>query len=212
MAALMSSTELLGGRLLREIAAEEGSLEDLLKSVRQTSIPNPSKTGIPTLDTFWSHNGGRLSVTGRGLPFLFHLLTSLLTNLHGTVALLDLTARFSPSHISFPFSELQHIHVFRPTPSNLKVTLESVEKYMLYGEHGSKGREWVGTIVLGGTGGDINIGWRGWLRVEKEEVGKFGDGVRVEEVWGEKGMKQRQEVVDEAGWRADCEFGDYCWK
>ncbi|KUJ18146.1 uncharacterized protein LY89DRAFT_38900 [Mollisia scopiformis] len=206
MATITSSTEILGGRLLREIGAEEGSLEDLLRSLRQTSLPNPSKTGIQTLDTFWSHNGGKLSVTGRGLPFLYQLLTSLLLNLHGTVALLDLTARFSPSHVSVPSSELQHIHVFQPTPSNLKVTLESVEKYMLYSEHGSKGREWVGTIVLGGNGGDINIGWRGWLRVEKEEVTKFGDGVGVEEAWGEKGMRQRQEVVDKVGWRAECEI------
>jgi hypothetical protein len=109
-------------------------------------------------------------------------------------------------------SELQHIHVFKPALSNLKITLESVENYMLYGEHGSKGREWVGTIVVGASGGDINIGWRGWLRVEREEVPKFGDGVAVEEVWREKGMRQRQEVVDKSGWKVECEFGDYCWK
>ncbi|KAE8452910.1 hypothetical protein EG329_013182 [Mollisiaceae sp. DMI_Dod_QoI] len=210
--AALTSTEVLGGRLMREIAAEEGSLEDLLKALRQTSIPNASKTGIPALDTFWSHHGGKLSVAGRGLPFLYHLLTSLLTSLNGTIALIDLTARFTPSHIPVPFTELQHIHVFRPTFSSLKVTMEGVEGYMLHGQHGSKGREWVGTIVLGGNGGDINIGWRGWLRVEREEVGRFGEGVGVEEVWGEKGMRQRQEVVDKTGWRAECEFGDYCWK
>ncbi|CZR53125.1 uncharacterized protein PAC_03003 [Phialocephala subalpina] len=206
-----STTELFGISLLRGCAAEEGSLEELLKSLRQKSIPNPSKTGVPTLDTFWSHHGGKLSVSGRGLPFLHHLLTSLLTNLNSTIALLDLTGRFSPSHLSVPFSELQHIHIFLPTPSNLKVTLDCVEKYMLYGEHGSKNREWVGTILLGGNGGDVNIGWRGWMRVEREEVGKFGE-VGVEEVWAEKGMRQRQEVVDGKGWKAECEFGDYCWK
>jgi len=83
---------------------------------------------------------------------------------------------------------------------------------MLHGEHSSKCREWVGTIVLGGNGGDINIGWRGWLRVEREEVGRFGEGVAVEAVWGEKGMRQRQEVEDKMEWRAECEFGDYSWK
>jgi len=83
---------------------------------------------------------------------------------------------------------------------------------MLYGDHGSKGREWVGTIVLGDIGGDVNFGWRGWLRVEREEVAGFREGGSVEEVWGEKGMRQRQEIVDNSGWKAQCEFGDYVWK
>jgi len=74
---------------------------------------------------------------------------------------------------------------------------------MLYGDHGSKGREWFGTIVVGGMGGDVNVGWRGWSRVEREEVGGFGWGVSVEEAVGER--ERRREAVDGKGWRAVCE-------
>lgn len=71
---------------------------------------------------------------------------------------------------------------------------------MLYGEHGSKGREWVGTIVNGGLGGDVNLGWRGWLRIEREEVGTFGRGISVEEAVGD-----RERIVDGKGWKALCD-------
>jgi hypothetical protein len=70
---------------------------------------------------------------------------------------------------------------------------------MLYGEHGSKGKEWVGTIVNGGVGGDINVGWRGWLRVEREEVESFGWGVSVEEAVGDR--ERRMQAVDDKGWK-----------
>jgi hypothetical protein len=131
----------------------------------------------------------------------------MVTSLQGTVALIDIDGLFSPSHLS---CELQHIHVFRPTKRNLKVTLESVEEYMLRGEHGSKGREWVGTLVNGGVGGDIMVGWRGWLRVEREEVSGFTDGISVEETVGER--EKRQEVVDSKGWKGVSKLGNYCWK
>ncbi|CAL3972741.1 hypothetical protein PZA11_004218 [Diplocarpon coronariae] len=211
----ISSTEVLGSRLLREIAAEDGSLEDLLKDLRTACIPNPPRTGISDLDSLWKTRGGRLSITGRTLPLLHHILTHLVSphHMNGTIALLDLTGRFSPSHLISALSvqDLRHIHVFRPTTANLQVTLDSVEKYMLYGEHKSQGREWLGTIVNGGVGGDINLGWSGWLRVEREEVCGFGVGVSIEEVWGER--NGRQEVVDGKGWRAECrEGGSFLWQ
>ncbi|KAH7399955.1 hypothetical protein BKA64DRAFT_470107 [Cadophora sp. MPI-SDFR-AT-0126] len=228
MATMISSTEVHGARLLREIAAEEGSLEDLLKDLRTTLIPIPTRTGIPDLDSLWQTHGGKLSITGRTLPLLHHILIQLVSpaHLNGTIALVDLTGRFSPSHLltvtSLPETsvsnsnlktlnlqkeylgkeDLQHIHVFKPTKSNLQSTLASIEPYMLYGPHRSHGREWLGVIVNGGAGGDINLGWRGWLRVETENVGAFGEGVSVEEVFfGERG--RRAEVVDQKGWRAE---------
>ncbi|KAH6712840.1 hypothetical protein BKA61DRAFT_484704 [Leptodontidium sp. MPI-SDFR-AT-0119] len=170
---MISSTEVHGARLLREIASEEGSLEDV-------------------------------------------------------IALLDLTGRFSPSHLlsssstttsttsnspppSLTKADLIHIHVFKPTKATLQATLDSIENYMLYGEHKSHAREWLGTIVNGGVGGDINLGWRGWLRVEREEVGGFGEGVSVEEAWGER--ERRGEVVDARGWRAEDEEGiGFVWR
>ena len=122
------------------------------------------------------------------------------------MAVIDVEGRFSSSHLN---CDLRHVHVFRPTKRNLKATIESVEGYMVYGEHGSKGREWMGTIVIGGLGGDIMVGWRGWLKVEREAVVSFGDGVSVEEAWSER--ERRQEVVDGKGWKAACETGDFEW-
>ena len=239
MAIPLSSTEILGSRLLREIAAEEGSLEDvcvllpipssrnfkryflsikkslanpfvllkLLKDLRTAHSSQPSRTGIPELDDLWKQHGGKLAITGRGYPLLCRLVDHMVTDLNGTVALVDVDGRFSPSHLT---CELQHVHVWRPTKSNFSVTLESVEGYMLWGDHASKGREWVGTIVNGGVGDDIMVDWRGWLRVEKEETGLFGLGFSVEEAIGNK--ERRQEVVDKGGWKAVSEIGAFNWK
>jgi hypothetical protein len=194
----------------------------LLSDLRTTVHPNPSKTGIAKLDSLIkSHSqttlNAKLAISGRGLPLLYHLINHLVSYLNGTIVLIDLDQRFSPSHL--PAScPLQHIHVFRPTKMNLKVTLESIEEYMVYGDHESKGREWVGTIVNGGGGGtgglgkgiDVTIGWRGWLTVEREEVGAFGEGVNVEEAWGDR--ERRQEVVESREWKAVCDAGEYSWR
>ncbi|KAH8818320.1 hypothetical protein F5882DRAFT_280136 [Hyaloscypha sp. PMI_1271] len=158
MALQIYSTEVLGARLLREVAAEEGSLED------------------------------------------------------GTVVVLDLDGRFSPSHLmgmGLSMADLGHVHVFRCSKERLKVTLQGLENYMLWGKHGSKGREWMSTFVLGGVGGDVMVGWRGWLGVERESVGTFGEGISVEEAWGER--ERRQEVVDGKGWRGICEMEEFSW-
>jgi hypothetical protein len=131
----------------------------------------------------------------------------MVTGLNGAVALVDMDGRFSPSHLS---CDIRHVHVWRPTNHNLSATLESVEGHMLWGDHVSKGREWVGTIVNGGVGGDIMVGWRGWLKVEKEDTGPFGLGVSVEEVMVDR--EQRQEVVDRSGWKAVSEIGEFSWR
>ncbi|KAH7351120.1 hypothetical protein BKA65DRAFT_252923 [Rhexocercosporidium sp. MPI-PUGE-AT-0058] len=215
MATMISSTEVLGARLLREIASEEGSLEDLLKTLRQNLTPSPPKTGIPPLDDLCTHHTSKLSITGRTLPLLHSILIHLISpsHLNGTVALVDLTGRFSPSHLlpCLSKSDLTHIHIFTPTKRTLQATLNNIEAYMLYGEHKSHAREWLGIIVNGGVGGDVNLGWRGWLRVEREEVGGFGEGLSVDEVWGER--ERREEVVEGRGWRAeDGEGRGFVWR
>lgn len=131
----------------------------------------------------------------------------MVTGLSGTVALIDVDGRFSASHLS---CDLNHVHVFRPTKGNFTATLEGVQEYMLWGEHGSKGREWLGTLVNGGVGGDVMVGWRGWLRVEREEVRRFAVGSSIEEVFGER--EQRQDVVDHKGWKGVSEMGNYSWR
>jgi len=211
MAAQINPTEVLGGRLLREIAAEEGSLEDLLKDLRTLSNhTRPSRTGLPDLDDLWKQHGGKLSIIGQGLPLIYTVITHLVHTLGGTIVVIDLDGRFSPSHLTeLSVEGLRDIHVFRCSKERLKVTLESVEGYMLWGEHWSKGREWLSTIILGGVGGDIMVGWRGWLGVEREMVRGFAEGFSVEEAWGEK--EGRQEVVDTKGWRGVCEMGEFSW-
>ncbi|KAG0652585.1 hypothetical protein D0Z07_0209 [Hyphodiscus hymeniophilus] len=104
--AAVTAAQLFGARLLNQIANEEGSLDDvvsssslsfqltqllvqILKELRTIANPRPSRTGIPSLDDLWRQHGSnsKLNITGRGLPLLYHLLTILLTKLHGTIAL-----------------------------------------------------------------------------------------------------------------------------
>ncbi|EPE30665.1 hypothetical protein GLAREA_03632 [Glarea lozoyensis ATCC 20868] len=116
-----------------------------------------------------------------------------------TLVIIDLTHRFSPSHLlpALSVEELRHIHVFRATKGNLAATVAEVERYMVGGRHGSGWRVWRGSVVLGGSVpagglGDgllVSTGWRGWLRVEREEVGGFGLGGSVEEAWGGEGRE-----------------------
>lgn len=172
----------------------------------------PSKTGIPELDDLWKQHGGKLSITGRGLPLVYTMITHMVKVLNGTVAVIDLHGRFSPSHLTgmgMMKEELGHIHVFRCSKERLKVTVDALEEYMLWGDHASKGREWVSTIVLGGVGGDVMVGWRGWLGVERDVVGGFEEAVSVEEAWVDR--ERRQEVVDGKGWRGVCEIGEFKW-
>jgi hypothetical protein len=71
----------------------------------------------------------------------------------------------------------------------------------------------VGICINGSTGlgGDVMVGWRGWLRVESviEEVPKFGIGISVEEAMRDR--EQRQMAVNEKGWKAVSEGGDFRW-
>jgi len=83
---------------------------------------------------------------------------------------------------------------------------------MLYGNHGSKGREWLGTMINGGNGqgGDIMVGWRGWMRVEREEGVGFEVRTSAEEAVGER--TNRWDMMEARGWRAVCGGGKYCWE
>jgi len=107
--------------------------------------------------------------------------------------------------------DLKHVHIFRPGRDAVTATLESIEPYLLYGSHFSQGRDLVATIVNGGNGGDITVGWKGWLRVEseKDEVMRFGMGMSVEEALRER--VARQNVVDEKGWIGLSERGVLKW-
>lgn len=91
---------------------------------------------------------------------------------------------------------------------------------MVYGEHQSKERVWRGVFVLGGNvvgkgvaGGEVmtvTTGWRGWLRVDKEEVPGFLAGTSVEEAWRDREV--RDKAVRSKGWKGVCDEGEFVFK
>ncbi|CAG8953408.1 hypothetical protein HYFRA_00010157 [Hymenoscyphus fraxineus] len=142
------AAEVLGERLLREVRGEEGSLEDLLIHLRTHHPTRIPLLPAPLSNILTHHNHTNptktktLTLSGTYIPLINHLILTLLTpHQPTTIAILDLTHRFSPSHLVpiLGVEELRHIHVFYPTPDTLGVTLEGLEGYMLRGEHGSGG-------------------------------------------------------------------------
>lgn len=112
--------------------------------------------------------------------------------------------------------DIKHVHVYRPargSPAHIREVLASAEHHMIYSRHASSAREWWGTIVIGGgspavlgvENADVTTGWRGWLRVDHEEIRGFGVGESIEEALAERNRRQRK--VDEAGWTANCFWG-----
>ncbi|KAI1345869.1 hypothetical protein F5Y01DRAFT_322533 [Xylaria sp. FL0043] len=245
----------VGAKLLGEV--EDRSLEELLYSLRKTlttTTANPShpqttpEIPIPDLSAIIArhHRATRsapsplISVSGRYLPFLYHLLSTLIAPPHNyAVVVVDAEGKFDitrlvtstspspstatapstanpPEKASYPASpaDLAHVHIYRPARrgrEHVDAVLASVQEYMVYGNHSSRGREWWGTVVVGGTGGgDVNAGWKGWLRVEREGVAGFTVGMSVEEALRER--ERRHEVVERAGWVAASPWGAYVWK
>lgn len=147
-------------------------------------------------------------------------------------------SQVSGSRVSL--SDLAHVHVHRPargsgaSASLVGEVVAAAEQHMLYGAHGSGGREWWGTFVVGGSGGhhsaggggsapllprgavlsssssssvDVAAGPRGWLRVERGEVGGFGIGTSAEEALRDR--ERRRRAVDAAGWTATSIWGGF---
>ncbi|KAI0438490.1 hypothetical protein F4803DRAFT_91545 [Xylaria telfairii] len=161
-----------------------------------------------------------MSVSGRYLPFLYHLISTLISPPHAyTVVVIDTEGKFDATRLVAKTAEhpatpadLEHVHVYRPGRGigRVKAVLETLDDFMLYGAHASRGREWWGTVVIGATGGHVNAGWKGWLRVDREDVAGFQVGFSLEEAVRERG--RRQAAVDKAGWAATSHWGTYAWK
>lgn len=134
---------------------------------------------------------------------------------NGTIVIVDVDGRFDITSLDCRHEDLVHVHIFRASRLSLQRTLEEMERYMVYGgregAHVSMAREWVGSIVCGGIGGDIMSSWRGWLKVEseKDDIVGFGLGTSIEEAATEE--KVRQGAVTECGYRARCSTGTYRW-
>lgn len=114
--------------------------------------------------------------------------------------------------------DLKHVHVWRPargSPSYIREVLSAAEHHMIYSKHASTAREWWGSIVIGGgspavlgpEAANVTTGWRGWLRVDREEVRGFGLGMSIEEALLDRDRRQR--AVKEAGWTANCVWGGF---
>ncbi|KAI1432696.1 hypothetical protein GGR50DRAFT_577524 [Xylaria sp. CBS 124048] len=223
----------VGARLVAEV--EEESLEELLVSLRTSlsttpshrtpSIPFPELSSLITRHHQATQSAPLplFSVSGRYLPLLYHLISTLIASPHNyTLVIIDAEGKFditrliSQNKSSYPATppDLSHVYIYR-TPTHgqehIRAALAAADEFMLYGSHGSRSREWWGTVVIGGAGGGhVNAGWRGWLRVDRETVGGFAVGMSVEEALQERG--RRHEVVDAAGWVASSHWGSYAWK
>jgi len=206
-----------GRRLLAEVFATQGTVEDLLYALKRphNHPRHPMSTGIAPIDTLLrkpTFSNRKLSISGRGLALLYAVVDHLVDGLGGTVAVVDLEGRFSPSHLR---CEVGHVHVFRVgagKTGNVGIgeVMGEVERYMMGGGHGSWGREWVATVVNGGVGGDVMVGWMGWLRVEREEVEGFAAEIGVDEALEMR--EEKQEELDKRGWTAATEDGKATWR
>lgn len=144
----------------------------------------------------------------------------------------DVTRLVAPSsiqvaeHLPAGIEDLKHIYIYRPARSSLRtstgdedepaqsqnqiqVSVTAAQQHMLYGAHASRNRVWWGTVVIGGGGGDVNAGWKGWLDVQRTEVAPFGVGMSAEEALMER--DRRHEMITERGWEARSRVGVYSW-
>ncbi|KAI1331639.1 hypothetical protein F5Y16DRAFT_240058 [Xylariaceae sp. FL0255] len=223
----------VGARLLGEV--EEESLEELLTSLRSDllttdhrnpEIPFPELTSIigRYQRATQSAPPPLCSVSGRYLPFLYHLVSTLIAAPNNyVVVIIDTEAKFdvtrllgnnSESSTTHPATipDLKHVHIYQPGRGQDQVQriLARLPQFMFYGRHESLAREWWGTIVIGGIGGDVNAGWKGWLKVERESVSGFAPGVSVEEALRDR--EKRQRAVEGAGWAAGSRWGGFAWE
>ncbi|KAI0120964.1 hypothetical protein BJ170DRAFT_688383 [Xylariales sp. AK1849] len=248
----------VGARILGEI--EEESLEELITAFRTSILPHPPNhpshppflpsIPIPRLTTLIAkhHHAIQsappplLSLSGRYLPFLYHLVSTLIAVPHCyAIVIIDCDWKFDVTRLvnssttnrtkdtgqpgavggeespksDYPAQvpDLKHVYIYRParsSPPAQQQTAASVahaQSHLLYGAHASRDRVWWGTIVVGGRGGHVNAGWKGWMDVQRREVAGFGVGLSVEEALLER--QKREESVRGRGWEARCRWGTY---
>ncbi|KAJ9422185.1 hypothetical protein QL093DRAFT_2306670 [Fusarium oxysporum] len=213
-----------GSRILGEVV--EMSLEDVLRNLRSSLPPDPNRlssrdqvqhqpqilptklTHISELDEitaahFHVTKSAGLGISGRHLPLLYRLISNLITPPHlYAILVIDIEGRFDTTRLTS-----------RSDPDNTRALVAEAEGILLYGSaaKASAGREWWGTIVVGGVGaGDITTGWKGWLRVDRENVRGFAPGISAEEALDQK--RQRQDIVDAAGWAATSQWGGFVFR
>jgi len=178
------------------------------------------KTHVPSLDVLITQNfretaSPHISVTGRAIHFVYALTSHVAGPLGQTLLIIDLEGRFDATRLTCGEADLlRHIYVHRParscSPEMLREVVAEARKWMLYGKHGSTGREWWGTVVIGGSGGDVSCGWKGWLRVDRAVMDGFPVGASVEEALALR--TRRQDMVDQTGWVVSSEYGSFVFR
>ena len=182
-----------------------------------------------------------LALTGRHRELLYLLIASLISPPHEkAVAVVDVEGRFDPLRLlatslaeeaagtgstraaRVQRADLDHLHILRPARGNLagiSDCVASIEAHMLYGSHPSRGREWWGTVVIGG-GLDpagsasaaasaqvaVTADWKGWLRVSRAQVPSLCH-LSAEEALSER--DKRRAAVEGAGWVATSPWGGF---
>lgn len=117
--------------------------------------------------------------------------------------------------------DLRHVHIYRPargSSAHIRDVLASAEHFIVYAKHASVAREWWGTIIIGGGSptalgpghADVTTGWKGWLRVNRDDVPGFPLGMSAEEALVDR--DQRQRAADSSGYTATCAWGSYNFK
>lgn len=162
-------------------------------------------------------------MTGRQLPLIYALISALVSAPHDkTVLVLDTQHRFDATRLTCDPENLRHVYVHRPAlrhamsgshsggagtgPEQVRELVAAAENWMLYGGHDSGAREWWGTIVVGALGaGDVTAAWKGWLRVDRDNVPGFSLGCSAKEAMADR--QRRQEAVDAAPWAASSQWG-----
>ncbi|ROT36521.1 hypothetical protein SODALDRAFT_335619 [Sodiomyces alkalinus F11] len=180
-----------------------------------------------------------LQLTGRYLPLVYNLVSKLIAAPRNkAIVIIDTENRFDPTCLTAQYSsrldDLHHVHVYR-TPrcgsDHLQALVASVEAQMLYSRHESRGREWWGTIVIGslsaspsasatasgpamtstrGSTAHVTASWKGWLRVDREDVERFHPAASAREALADR--ERRQVAVDSAGWAASCQWGGFTFR
>ncbi|KAK1982608.1 hypothetical protein LZ30DRAFT_590240 [Colletotrichum cereale] len=231
-----SAAALAGARLLGDV--EEANLEEILNAFRAALSPDallskakhPKAYPIPGLDVLVTRNfratkSAPLTVTGRHLPLIYSLISTLVSPPHDkTVLVLDTEHRFDATRLLCSPDNIRHIYVHRPTrrgipgqhggssrgtgPEEARELVVAAENWMLYGDHASSSREWWGTIVIGTIGaGDVTAAWKGWLRIDRDTVPGFSLGCSAKEAMADR--QRRQEAVDAALWAASSQWGSF---
>ncbi|KAJ4415276.1 hypothetical protein N0V82_007438 [Gnomoniopsis sp. IMI 355080] len=123
-----------------------------------------------------------------------------------------------PQHSRVAVDDLRHVHIYRPargSSAHIREVLKSAENFIVYSKHASVAREWWGTIVIGGGSpaalgsghADVTTGWKGWLRVNRDDVRGFPLGMSAEEALVDR--HQRQQAADASGYAATCAWGNF---